>query len=326
MNDNRIIDFINGRGFAVLAGLLLVLTATLVTATGQVPPTEAGRGMLFTIDEALSSSPWLSPALNVACIVGTALLMQLLSKLFNFVKSLTFVGAGAFFLLELGSPLTSCTFGTGTVLALLLAVGALVLFGCYQDKQAQRPIFLVMCALAFAVMVHWAVVVLIAAFLLGFAYLRAMNWRGVVAALIGLFTPFWIVFGLGLAAPSDVRLMELNPLWQTLDLSQVRLLVGWCAFVVLLTVALTALNLLAIYNYRLQLRVYNSFFVMTSLLAMLAMCADYRHLTAYLPLLNLCLSVQIAHAFTIGRFPKRYIFIIALAAACLGAFAASVAL
>ena len=326
MNDNKIIDFLNGRWFAVIAGILLAVTAAVAAMSGEVPPPEAGSGVFFNIPGAFIDNPWLSMAVNVGCIIGIGVLMLLLNKMFNFVKSLTFVGAASFFLLEAATPLSSSALNTGTLLAMLLAVGVMVLFGCYQDKHAQGPVFLVMCVLAFGAMVHWAVVMLIPAFLLGFAYLRAMNWRSVVAAAIGLFTPFWIVLGLGVASPGDFQLLELNPLWESLDLQQVRLLVAWVAVAVILAVTLSAVNLLAIYNYRLQLRVYNAFFLLTTLLAVGAMSIDYRNLMAYLPLLNLCLSVQIAHAFTINKFPKRYFFIIALAVLCLAAGLGSLAL
>ena len=147
-----------------------------------------------------------------------------------------------------------------------------------------------------------------------------------IAAAIGLFTPFWIVLGLGLASPTDLRLPIIDPMWDAIDLSHVRLLVGWVAFTLVLTIVTTAMNLIAIYNYRLQLRVYNTFFVMTTLLAVMAMCIDYHNLTSYLPLVNLCLSVQIAHAFTISKFPKRHFLLIALAVACIAAAASSIAL
>lgn len=326
MNDAKIIDFLNGRTFAVLMGVLLALTAAVAVTTGLTLTPDVEKGVLFSINEKLIASPWLSMAVNVAAIVSTALLMQLLNKLFSFVKSFTFVGVATFFLLQLATPITTSSLNTGSVLVLMLAVGALVLFGCYQDKQAQGPIFLIMCALSFGVMLHWPVLVLIPTFLLGFAYLRAMNWRGMLAAAIGLFTPFWIVLGLGLATPADFHLPEIDPMWDAIDLEHVRLLVGWVAFTLVLAIVTTAMNLFAIYNYRLQLRVYNTFFVMTTLLAVIAMCIDYHNLTSYLPMVNLCLSVQIAHAFTISKFPKRHFLLIALAVACIAAAASSIAL
>lgn len=324
INEAKVIEFLNNRTFAVVAGVLLALTAALTVATGQAMPADVGQGMFFSISKALYDSTWLSMVVNVAGILATGVQLTLLGKLYNFVKSLTFVGAAAFFLLELSTPLISCTLNTGTLLVLLLAVGTMELFDCYQDKHAQGPIFLVMCVLGFGVMVHWAALVLIPAFLLGFAYLRAMNWRAMVAAAIGLFTPFWIVLGLGIASPSEFRLLELNPLWDTLEQLQVRLLVGWAACTVLMTIVLSVVNLFSIYHYRLQLRVYNAFFLMVSFLAVAAMCVDHRNLTAYLPIVNLCLSVQIAHAFTISKFPKRYLFIVALAVVCVGVCISSI--
>ena len=50
------------------------------------------------------------------------------------------------------------------------------------------------------------------------------------------------------------------------------------------------------------------------------MCVDYRDMVIFVPMLNFCLAVQIAHSFTISHFPKRHVFIFLLMAASLAAF------
>ena len=70
MNDNKIIDFLNGRWFAVIAGILLAVTAAVAAMSGEVPPPEAGSGVFFNIPGAFIDNPWLSMAVNVGCIIG----------------------------------------------------------------------------------------------------------------------------------------------------------------------------------------------------------------------------------------------------------------
>ena len=79
------------------------------------------------------------------------------------------------------------------------------------------------------------------------------------------------------------------------------------------------------FNYRLRLRVYNAFFVVSSLLTIAVMAVDNAHLPAYLPLLHVCLAIQVAHTFTIKKeWPHRNRIVVGLAVACLLSFAAQI--
>lgn len=326
MNDAKIIEVLNGRTFAVLAAIVLVVTAVIATTLGGVPPVDVGNGMFFDLSAVPFQATQITMFINVALIIATGLLTLFLNKLYSFVKAFTFIGAAMFFLLESALPMCSSVLNVGTILCLVLVLGTLLLFGTYENKYAQRPIFLVSCVLGFGTMFNWAFVALIVAFVLGFAYMRAMNWKGFLAVLIGLFTPFWIAFGLGLIVPSQFKLIEINSVWETLAAGQVRAMVIWIVAVVVVTVVLSAINLLSIYHYRLQFRVYNAFFLLVTLVSVIGVCVDYRDMLIFVPMLNLCLSVQVAHTFTISTFPKRYIFIFLLVIASLAAFVANLLL
>lgn len=288
-----------------LTGILLAITA--VMASGRVPVAEAGGGIFFEVPTVLVEPGLTSALINVACLVGIGGLMLLAGKVFSFVRSMTCIYVSAFFLLEMAVPVTSSVFNTGTALCLILVLGVLALFASYEDMHSQGRIFLTMTILATACLWQWAFVVLIPAFALGFMYMRAMDFRGFLAMLLGLATPFWIVIGLGIVNPvNDFKPLEINAVWDTLDLSQMRLLITWAAVVAILSVILTVMNLMTILNYRLQFRVYNAFFIIVNLLSVLAMCIDYRDMLVFLPLLNLCLAIQIAHSFTLSTQPKRH--------------------
>lgn len=320
MNDTRINDFLNGRLPAVLAAVLLAVSAVVAVMLAEVPPVDMGNGIFFDVSKMSLLSTHLSMPLNVALIVVTGLIMLLLNKLYNFVKALTFIGTTTFFLLEMALPVSSSALNMGTMLCLTLSLGALILFGTYENKFAQRPIFLVMCLLSFGAMFNWAFVALIVAFALGFAYMRAMNWKSFLAILIGLFTPFWIAMGLGWVSPADFKPIEINAVWATIDVGQLRSMIVWTVAVIVATIALSAVNLFSIYSYRLQLRVYNAFFLLVTMVSIVGMCVDYRDMFNYVPMLNLCLAVQVAHAFTISTFPKRYVFMFVIVAATLAAY------
>ena len=323
MQEEKINEFLNGRPFAIISGILLIIAALLFVTTGKNPPADVGNGIFFNIEGVFINHALGSMLVNVACVLGIGLMMNALNKTYNFVRAFTFVFVSAFFLLEMSNPLTSSVFNIGTALCLTLVAGPFILFTTYQDKRAQYSILLVMVILSFCTMFHWMFIVLIPCFVLGFFYMRAMNLRSALAMCIGLLTPFWILLGMGVVKPADFTLPDLITMWDSLEFKQTLMLGVWTAIIALATLVLTVVNLFTIYNYRLQLRVYNAFFAMVTIIIILAMCIDYQDMATYVPILNLCLSVQVAHAFTVAPFTKRYFIVVGLAALCLIEFGIS---
>ena len=87
---------------------------------------------------------------------------------------------------------------------------------------------------------------------------------------------------------------------------------------ILLLVVLIGVNVLRIISYKMQVRAYNGFFLILSLFTMVMMVLHYDNMLTYLPILNMCLAVQIAHTFTINNYLRRYIPYLLFAVACLG--------
>lgn len=307
IRDERYNELLNGRTFMVATGILLAIMA--VQAAGRVPVAQAGSGIFFDMPAQLMQPGVLSAIINVTCLVAIGALLLLVNKLYSFVRSMTCIFVSSFFLLEAATPVTSSVFNTGTALCLILVLGVLALFASYENLHSQGRIFLTMVILSAACLWQWAFVILIPAFAIGFIYMRAMDFRGFLAMLLGLGTPFWIVIGLGWVNPvEEFNPLHINAVWEALDLSQVRLLITWVAVVATMSVILTVMNLMTILNYRLQYRVYNAFFIVVTLLSVLAICVDYRDMVVFLPMLNLCLAIQIAHSFTLSTMPKRHFF------------------
>lgn len=310
--EERISEFFNGKTFLLLSWIAMAISALVAVSSGEVTSAVDGNGIFFNVGAHISGAPILSALFNVALVTCIGALLQLLNKVYSFVRDVTDTLASTFYLLTMANPLTSFSLNTGTAMALIVVLGAFYTFASYNNIRAQRSIFLTFCVVSFCTMFQWAFVLLIPAFFFGFCYMRIMTWRSVIAMLLGIFVPFWIVMGLGIASPADFKPFVFNSAWDSLELSQVRMLLISIIVTGVATIALTAVNLYTIISYRLQLRVYNVFFMLVSILTIIAMCVDYRDMHIYLPMLNVSLAVQMAHAFTISKSVRRYIFIAVL--------------
>jgi len=285
---------------------------------GDVPAPHGGTGFFFSLEGTLIQDPWLSAVINVVCTLVIGALMLALNKVFSFVRSVTSVFVSVFFLLQLANPLALVSFDAGTVLCLALVLMLLPLFGSYQDTHSQRSIYLIFTLAAAGSMFNYAFLLLVPAFLLGFLYMRSFDLRGALAMLLGLVTPFWIVLGLGIVHYTDFRLPQIDGVWPVLERSQASLLIVLAAVTALLGIVLTLRNLVTLMSYRMQTRVCNAFLALSMALTIVAMVIDYRDLTVFMPLLNLTVAVQAAHAYTLSGFQFRYVLMLALVVGCVG--------
>lgn len=307
-------EYFNGRPFMTLTALLLLAVTAIALSLGVEPPHVHGNGIFFALHGTLIDAGPLSAAVNVLCLLATGAIMLALNKVFTYVRSMSHLFISAFFLLQLSNPSGLVAFNAGTLLCGVTAVTLLPLFASFQDSHAQRSIFLIFALVATGAMFHYGFLALIPAYLLGFANMRALGVKGVLAMCFGLVTPFWIVLGLGIASPLDAAW----PQWSLTERPAMNVLAVTAVATAVLGIVLAAMNLLTILNYRMQTRVYNIFLMILLVMTVVAACLDHEDLPVFLPLLNLMVAVQIAqfHTLRVTR-GYRYLFILLITLACL---------
>ena len=316
-------EYFNSRAFMVLCAALLVVVAFVSWTLGVEPAHADGSGVFFSLKGALIDGQPLSLIVNLFCLLVTGGIMLALNKVFNYVRAVTHLFVSAFFLLQITHPASLVTFNAGTLLSLLMALSAMPLFAAFQDKHSQRRVFLLFALAAAGAMFNYGFLVLIPAFLLGFLNMGVLNLKGILAMLFGLVTPFWIVLGLGIVSPLDFTAPQFQGIWHQPGNAAAMLLLVLAVLISLLGIVLAVVNLFTIMNYRVQTRVYNAFFVFVLLSIIVAIGIDYRDVAFFLPLLNLMVAVQIAHAHTLHPHNSyRYILILLLIVGCI-AFAAA---
>ena len=311
-------EYFNGRPFVLLSALILVAMTFIALSMGVKPIQIGGAGIFFPFKGLLMDNGPLSAAVNVLCLLTTGFIMLALNKVFNYVRSVTHLFVSVFFLLQAANPAALLSFNLGTLLCLVTAVSILPMFASFQDRHAQRSIFLIFAMVAAGSMFHYGFLALIPAFLLGFMNMRVFNLKGFFAMLIGLVTPFWIVLGLGIAKPDDFVMPQINGIWTMINQPQVNLLVTLGCATAVLGIVLATMNLFTIMNYRMQTRVYNIVLIIILVVMTIAKCLNYLDMTVYMPLLNLMVAVQVAQAHTLHTTnSRRYLLMLLLVAACL---------
>lgn len=321
-----IVDYFNNRGFFGLSLLVLVVLAVIASGNFEVP--QRGYGTLHNISTWISSNDT-SCFVAVLCNIVIGVLLITLNIMYRYIKTYNcFVFAAVFVLLQGVNPFLSTRFFAGTALCLVVVVSLLFLFDLYGKQQlASQGVFLVMALLSFFSIYHYVFLLLVPLFIVGFAYMRAINLRTVLAIIFGLATPYWIALGTGLESITSFQAPELSLVW-----SEAPTFAGksWAVSVAIaitaLTVLLTVGNFKTMLNYSVHVRAYNNFFVALSVFVLLLMIVDYNDFLFYIPLMNLCFAIQFGHWYVVTRHETRQAVTMWLMVAMLTAYIVAMAI
>lgn len=321
-----IVDYFNNRGFFGLSLLVLVILAVIASGNFEVP--QRGYGTLHNISTWISSNDT-SCFVAVLCNIVIGVLLITLNIMYRYIKTYNcFVFAAVFVLLQGVNPFLSTRFFVGTALCLVVVVSLLFLFDLYGKQQlASQGVFLVMALLSFFSIYHYVFLLLVPLFIVGFAYMRAINLRIVLAIIFGLATPYWIALGTGLESITSFQAPELSLVW-----SEAPTFAGksWAVSVAIaitaLTVLLTVGNFKTMLNYSVHVRAYNNFFVALSVFVLLLMIVDYNDFLFYMPLMNLCFAIQFGHWYVVTRHETRQAVTMWLMVAMLTAYIVAMAI
>lgn len=321
-----IVDYFNNRGFFGLSLLVLVILAVIASGNFEVP--QRGYGTLHNISTWISSNDT-SCFVAVLCNIVIGVLLITLNIMYRYIKTYNcFVFAAVFVLLQGVNPFLSTRFFAGTALCLVVVVSLLFLFDLYGKQQlASQGVFLVMALLSFFSIYHYVFLLLVPLFIVGVAYMRAINLRTVLAIIFGLATPYWIALGTGLESITSFQAPELSLVW-----SEAPTFAGksWAVSVAIaitaLTVLLTVGNFKTMLNYSVHVRAYNNFFVALSVFVLLLMIVDYNDFLFYMPLMNLCFAIQFGHWYVVTRHETRQAVTMWLMVAMLTAYIVAMAI
>ncbi len=317
---DRITKFMHSRYAAIPAGVLMIAAAWSTHVDGSTPlRVDAGGTALppaysWIADADLST--WAALACNVAIMAA----LIILNNRYNLLRSMTMLAAVLFAAMQCATPHITARFYTGPLLALVVCGCMGLMFGIYSQPWKRRQIFLVFFLLSAGAATQYAYAVYIPVMLLACWQMRVMSARAALAALIGLVTPWWLLLGLGIVQPADIRVPEPGSLLSYIDFSegmQLGTAVVTAAGVFTASVVLDFFRTIA---YNARSRSYNGLVVLTGFITILAMAIDYNNVACYLPLMNACAALQAAQFFVLHRSDRSWMGIAGLLAVYLSLY------
>lgn len=303
---------LNSRGTLTMTIAVMVASALWALDIGEVNRITADKGLVFNSPDLWIADPGLSLTVNIAVLLAVVGLMIFVNKAYNIPRTITLIFATFFTVIVSATPDLTAQLCSGTVVAAVIVASMAIMFSTFAAPSARRRVFLIFFLLSGAVAVQYAFIVYLPVFILACAQMRIFTFRTVLAALLGIITPWWLMFGSGIIGPADIHLprfvnvLEAAPALDTV----ITALTG--ALTALLSLTAYMLSLLKLITYNAQMRACNGLLSLVSFVTILAMCVDFTNYLAYLTLLDCCAAFFLGHLFVIRNAPRSWIAITAI--------------
>lgn len=309
MKEESLNKFINSPYCLLATAVVAVPLSYFFSVLGLGSPVVAEGVCPFKFN---AGGHWL---LNAVMMLAVAVMMRVLDKKFAFVREYTVVYVTYFVSAVLTNPDYAAGLPVAAASVFVLMLCVLVLFTGYQQKGRRQFVFLISFILSLCSLFDYVFVLYLPVFVIGFIQMKMFSFKGFLAMLLGVFTPYWIVWGAGFAGIGELQLPELV-ISKELFLSELQLPELYRILLALVVgTVLGVINLFKLISYRLQLRSYNGFITVLALFTTLLIIIDIRNTGIYLMMLNVCVAYQAAHFFTIYKLQRRYVLFFILIAA-----------
>ena len=304
----------------IIIFLLAIATSYTSLLFGHSPVLVSNYGFCFSSTSWWIGNPLLSWGVNLAVVLGIGILLIIMNKEFTFIREITVLFSSFFFLIIATDPALSTRFIDGSLYCLVVLLCTIMLYSIYENPMGRRRIYLIFTILSLCSMFQYAFLFLMPIFFIGLIQVRAFSLPGLIAVILGIITPFWILLGLGLVSINDFMLPSIVNVFKEVDWSKIPILLATNILTVVIGIVMLVANMVKILNYSLQTRVYNGFIVILLLFSIIMMICDYKNILAYITLSACCVSIQVAHFYALSSFKKRYIVLFVIIALYLGLY------
>lgn len=295
MTTTAITRFVHSRWMVIITSLVMIACGLAASTLGDLNYVASDRGIVFA-----SPDLWLGDAqwttwLNLGILLITGLLMTVMVKVYNLLRSMTTLASSLFFAMTIATPDLLVRFTNGTLLAIAILACLFLLFTAYGDQSRMKNIFLIFFILSALSMVQYSYVVYMPVFFIGCVQMRIFSLRAVTATLLGIITPWFLVFGSGVATLSDLHVPDIVNGFTNFGLNDVLHVATAIIITVVVLVGAWFLNLMKMLSYNAHRRAFSGALSMVSLLTILALLFDFTNAASYLPLLYMCAAFQMSH-------------------------------
>lgn len=296
---------------AVIIAAISVWMAWRAFAQGKAVPLIAPHSIALPSPVEWIGNASLSFTINILCIITLAVMMLVINRRFNIIKTASGFFAAFFMFITCSTPQVTGMFSGSTLLALAVMAGVWLMFSIYNIRQCDRRVMLAFCLIGAGALTEYCFTFYIPAFFIAVAQMRVLRFKKLVAALLGLIAPAWIVWGIGVAPVPQLPNVVFTPpsmLLESPQLYPVLATVVWTTFTGFI---MGLMNLIRLLGFNARDRAFNGLLLVLTAATGIFAVVNFTNVAFYVVLLNALVAFQVGHFFRFAASRRAYIPILA---------------
>lgn len=249
---------------------------------------EANSGIVTSSANLWIGAAYDSMLVNVGLTLVTAILMLMLNQRYNLLGTVSTLEATVFFAMCMATPDLLVQLGTGIPLCIVLTLCLFLLYDTYGKPGHTGNVYLIFLLLSGMTATQYCYALYIPVFIIGLGQMRIMSIRTLLAAILGIISPWWVIFGCGIVNIEDIRFPEWKSLFGSVGLNDTLHVFTAVAVTAVIAVVSWAANFMRMLSYNAHKRAYAGSITLVTLFTIIVTLADYPNVYAYLPVLCMC--------------------------------------
>lgn len=291
-------DFRSGIGIpgVVLAVLIASAMCVLSLIFHPVEIQTVQYGLCLPSPDSWDINPILSWIINFIILGAMTLLLWVINKNYNFVRTTEPALIVIFLIMVASNPFFTQAINTSMLLGLANLICISIVFDSYSSRNATQQMFILGLVSGLGSMFQYAFLPMAFIYFIWALFMKVMRIKETLALLIGVGCPYWIGLGSGLLRWSQFHFPSLNSLFVFgKDHSDFIFLIAGIAFAIGLGFILTLINSMKLYAGNSKVNAMN--LCISALGAGSAICVflDFDNMLAYIITLYMTCAVQIAN-------------------------------
>ena len=281
-------SLVQSQAATIFTAIVMMVGARWFFASADVIHINANSGIVTPSANLWIESSYVSMLVNVGLILTTAVMMLILNQRYNLLGTVSTLEATIFFPMCMATPDLLVQLSTGILLCIILILCLFLLYDTYGNRNRTGNIYLIFLLLSGMTVTQYCYALYIPVFILGLGQMRIMGFKTLLAALLGIVSPWWVMLGCGIAGTDDIRFPELESLFASVGLNDTLHVFAAVAVTAVIAMVSWSANFMRMLSYNAHKRAYAGSITLVTLFTIIITLADYPNVCAYLPVLCMC--------------------------------------
>lgn len=285
-----------GKTGLALAALAAIAMCILSLELHPVEINTLPYGLWLPSPDAWGFETFWSWLINTVLIGLIALLLFLINKSYNFIRTTEPALVAIFLIMAASGPWFTQELNSSVLLCLANVVCMGIIFDTYDTKNATQEMFTIGVVMGIGSMVQYAFLPMVMVCLVWTLFMKVCRIKETLAYLAGLVCPYWIALGVGWLQFSDFRFPDLTPLFSySDDPSEFIILLSAIAFAIVSGCVISFANSFKLYAGNSRVNAMNLCVTTLGVASTICILVDFDNLHAYVVTLYMACAVQMAN-------------------------------